>query len=72
MKYSIWKGVNKGLVGFGTAALTVLIYSGMADVTLWSLLEQYLKPILGVLTIQGALVMLFNFFKIKAQEIEAQ
>lgn len=45
-------------VGGGLVAFT-----GFSDLTIWGLLEQYLKPALGGLTVGGAIAVAVNYFK---------
>ena len=71
-KYSYKKGFGKGLLAFATSALgigTVLIaFAGLSDATLWGLLETYLKPVLGTLTVGGVAAFATNWVKQKSKE----
>ena len=58
---NIYKGFMYLLIGLGSIATI----TGFYDVSLWVLLETYLKPILGTLTVGGLYTMLLNWLKIK-------
>jgi hypothetical protein len=67
MQYSFSKGLSKGIVSALTIAAAMLVFAGFSDFTIWGLLEQYLKPILGSLTVGGAITMLINYIKVKSK-----
>lgn len=67
MKYSITKGLSKGAVSALTVAAAMVMFAGFADFTLWQLLEQYLKPVLGSVTIGGVITMALNYLKVRNQ-----
>lgn len=66
-QYSFTKGLGKGLVSLLAIAGAFIALAGFSDLTLWGLLEQYLKPILGSLTVGGAITMLLNYIKVKSK-----
>lgn len=65
MEYSFKKGATKGLVSGLTILLAMVAFAGFSDLTIWGLLEQYLKPVLGTITVGGAFTMVINYIKIK-------
>lgn len=73
-QYSLLKGIGKGLTVFGLfavgAALTLIALASpqLLDTSIWALIEQYLKPILGTLTLGSLLVMFQNFLKNRTPE----
>ena len=68
MKYSIKKGLQKGLTALIPGVIMILTFAGIsADLTIWELLETYLKPILGGTTIIGAMTMFLNWLKVRAK-----
>ena len=67
MQYSFTKGLSKGLLSALAVAGALVAFAGFSDFTIWDLLEQYLKPILGSLTVGGAITMLLNYAKVKSQ-----
>lgn len=66
-QYSFAKGLGKGLVSLLAIAGSFVALAGFSDLTLWGLLEQYLKPLLGSLSVGGAITMLLNYIKVKSQ-----
>ena len=60
-KKGIIKGIKFILIGLGAVA----IFTSFSEVSLWSLLEQYLKPILGALSVGGLITLVLNFVKTK-------
>jgi len=65
MQYSFTKGLNKGLVSVLTIGAALVAFAGFSDLTIWGLLEQYLKPVLGSLSVGGAITMALNYIKVK-------
>lgn len=61
--YSITKGIGKGLFTMLMAGVTIATFAGFADFTLWQLLEQYVKPVLGSITVAGVLKLAANYIK---------
>lgn len=62
-QYSVTKGIWKGVGAIITAAIMLTAFAGFSDITLWGLLEQYLKPLLGSLTLTGVLIFAKNWVK---------
>lgn len=67
MKYSLTKGVKKGFASAITIVIAVVALAGFSDLTIWGLLEEYLKPLLGAVTVGGLLTMALNYVKVKKQ-----
>lgn len=63
--YSFKTGLSKGLLSLLSVLGAIVAFTGFADVSLWSLVEQYLKPLLGSLTIGGAITIAVNYAKFK-------
>lgn len=64
-QYSFKKGLWKGLGTVAMIATSLVVLSGLSDLTLWVLLETYIKPILGTLTVGGTLTIAMNYIKVK-------
>lgn len=67
MTYSIKKGLFKGITAVLTFVVAGLLFTGFADVQIWDLIVTYVKPVLGTLTVGGALTMALNYFKVRAK-----
>lgn len=67
MQYSFIKGLAKGLVSLLTVGAAWMAFVGFSDVSLWTLLENYLKPVLGSLSVGAIITMAINYFKVKAK-----
>ena len=65
MNYSFKKGIYKGLLSLLAIGGGIIAFAGFSDLTIWGLLEQYLKPVLGSLTVGGVIAVAINFFKFK-------
>lgn len=63
--YSFKKGLGKCLKFVLTGLIAVVTVTGFSEVSIWSLLEQYLKPIISTLTVGGVFAWLLNYTKIK-------
>ena len=70
--YSYKKGFGKGLIAFATSALgattLLIVFAGLTDATIWSLLETYLKPVLGTLTVGGVAAFATKWLKQRAKK----
>ena len=67
MKYSLNIGIRKGLISAGTIVVAMVAFAGFSDLTIWGLLEQYLKPLLGMTTVGGLLTMALNYVKFQGK-----
>ena len=65
MEYSFKKGFIKGLISLLSIAGTFVAFTAFSDMTLWVLLEQYLKPLLGSLSVGGLITITINYLKVK-------
>lgn len=65
MEYSFKKGAIKGLISLLSVGGAFIAFTTFADLTLWGLLEQYLKPVLGGLTVGGCITIAINWLKVK-------
>lgn len=63
--YSFKKGIIKALLSLLSIVGAGIAFTTFADIMLWDLLEQYLKPVLGGLTVGGTITLLVNFLKVK-------
>lgn len=66
--YSFGKGLVKGLLGVLTVASSMLALTAFSDISLWGLLETYLKPLLGSLTVGGLVAMLINWLRFRSSQ----
>lgn len=66
-EYSFTKGLSKGFLSILIMSSSMVAFAGFSDVTIWGLLENYLKPIVGSLTVGTVLAMAINYLKIKNQ-----
>lgn len=67
MKYSFKKGLFKGFVSALTILAAMVAFAGFSDMTIVSLIETYLFPVLGSLTVGGVITIVRNYFKFKGQ-----
>lgn len=65
--YSFKKGLGKGLVSLLAIGGAMIAFAGFSDLTIWGMLETYLKPLLGSLTVGGAITIAANYIKIKSK-----
>lgn len=66
-EYSFTKGLSKGFLSILIMSSSMVAFAGFSDVTIWGLLENYLQPIVGSLTVGTVLAMAINYIKIKNQ-----
>lgn len=65
MEYKFSKGVKKGIYTALTVLVAFVSFAGFSDINVWSLLVQYVQPILGSMTVGALLTIAVNFVKIK-------
>lgn len=68
MQYSFTKGLGKGAVSAFTILAAMVAFAGFSDLTIWGMLETYLKPVLGSLTVGGAITVALNYIKVKTKQ----
>ena len=61
--YSFSQGVSKSLISLLSIAGAILVFTHYSDIGIWDLLETYLKPLIGSLTIGGAITLAVNWVK---------
>lgn len=67
MEYKISIGLRKATETVLVTSIAVVTMIGVADVDLWALADQYLRPYLSGLTVAGLLTMFANYIKIKGK-----
>lgn len=65
MEYSFKRGLGKGAVQLLTVIGSLVAFAGFSDLAVWDLVEKYIKPVLGSLTIGGTIAIALNFVKFK-------
>ena len=71
-KYSFKKGFGKGLLSLLSGLAVLATFANFADVSVWDLITQYLKPVLGSLTVGGAITVAINFVKFKLYQADSE
>lgn len=66
MQYSFVKGLAKSFVPVLVGAGTLVAFAGFSDLTIWGLLETYVKPVLGSLSVGGVIALAANWLKFKS------
>jgi hypothetical protein len=61
--YSIKKSIGKGVIFILQALAAVVLVTGIADIQIWDLIEQHIKPLITGLSVGGALAVLTNYVK---------
>lgn len=61
--YSYKKGLGKGALIALKALAGILIFAGVADLHITDLIQQYLFPLIGGVTLSGLLGLATNFVK---------
>ncbi len=62
-EYSLRTGFYKGLISIIAIAGGAVAILGFADVEIWGLIVTYIKPVVGGLTVGGAITMALNWLK---------
>lgn len=61
--YSYAKGLKKSGVVVLIIIANWVAFAGFSDLTIWGLIEQYIKPLAGGTTVGGALFFAINWLK---------
>lgn len=61
--YSFKKSLGKGVLFVLQMTATIVVVTGVSDIQLWDLVEQYIKPILTGISIGGVIAIATNFVK---------
>jgi len=69
MEYSIKKGITKGLLSLLSIAGAFLVLAGFSDTSIWELIVKYIQPLVGSLTVGGAITVLLNYVKVKSNNV---
>lgn len=65
MKYKLSIGVRKALETILLSTIALVTMLGLADVDLWQLADEYIRPYLSGVTVAGLLTLATNYIKIK-------
>lgn len=65
MEYSISKGFKKGVTSALVSLAAIVAFAGFSDLSVWGLVETYVKPLVGSLTVGGAIAMVLNYMKVR-------
>jgi len=61
--YSFKKSFGKGVMFLLQGALAAATIAGFTEVSLWDLITEYVKPVVGTLTVGGVLALATNYVK---------
>jgi len=64
-KYSFTYGLRKAALYSLTGIGTLVAFAGLSDIQIWDLFEQYVRPVVGSLTVGGAVTMAINYVRFK-------
>ena len=67
-KYSFSIGLSKGLLSLFAVVGALITFAGFSDLTIWGLLETYLKPLVGSVTVGGLITIAVNYIKFHTTE----
>ena len=65
--YSLKKGFSKGVASALTALAALVAFAGFSDLQIWDLVVQYVKPVVGSITVGGAITIALNYVKVKSK-----
>jgi len=65
MEYSFLHGLRKALLYTLTAGATLIAFAGFSDLQIWELIETYVRPVIGSITVGGAVTMAINYVRFK-------
>lgn len=64
-KYSVIYGLRKAALYSLTAIGTLVAFAGFSEIQIWDLFEEYVRPVVGSLTVGGAITMMINYVRFK-------
>lgn len=68
MKYKFSKGLSKALIYSISTVATLVAFAGFSDMQIWDLIEQYIKPMIGSLTVGGIATIAINWVRFRSKE----
>lgn len=61
--YSFKKTLSKGIYTAIVALAALVTFAGLNEISVWQLVEEYLKPLVGSVTVGGLIAMAVNVAK---------
>lgn len=61
--YSFKKSIGKGVMFVLQATAAVLVVTGASEISVWDLIEKHIQPLIGALSVGGALALATNYVK---------
>ena len=68
MDYKLSKGLSKALLYSISTVATLIAFAGFSDIEIWVLLEQYVKPLLGSITVGGVATLAINWVRFHSKK----
>jgi len=65
MQYSFTYGLRKAALYSLTAIGTLVAFAGFSEIQIWDLFEEYVRPLVGSLTVGGAVTLAINYVRFK-------
>lgn len=67
-QYKFSKGLSKALLYTLSTVATLVAFAGFSDIQIWDLVVQYVKPVIGSLTVGGIVTIAINWVRFHSQE----
>jgi len=65
MEYSFIHGLKKAATYSLTGIGVLVAFAGFSDIQIWELLETYVRPVIGSLTVGGVVTLAINYVRFK-------
>lgn len=62
-KYSLKIGARKASLHLLTVIAALVAFAGFSDLMVWELLEKYVKPVIGSLSVGAVIALAINWIK---------